>query len=53
MKNGNPKPTKHPEKDLSAIGQKCWDNSAESNRGNIPRPEGWDKNSTTARGSVK
>lgn len=44
------------EKDLSALGKKCYDNADKNNRGKGPAgqyPKDWDENSTTAKGSVK
>lgn len=43
MKNETevPKATKSPEKDLSSIGETAWNRSADSNRGNCPKPDGW------------
>lgn len=49
----NPKPEKSPEKDLSSTGKAAWDRSADSNRGNCPKPEGWDQNSTSKEGCMK
>lgn len=44
------------EKDLSAIGKKCYANVDKNNRGLGSAgkyPKDWDENSTIARGSVK